>query len=125
MIRRPNVDATETSPPLRVMTSHFSGVVTIIVVSSSSFFVSCVSPVSSLTVIPSGASLRENAFVTSAASAFIGATYTILKSSPFHSPSSSKCAPISCRTVNIAMFVFPAPVGAHTRRFSFERNAAG
>ena len=67
-------DATLTSPPLRVITSHFSGVVTIMCVSSISFFVSCVSPVSSLTWIPSGANRRPNAPVTSAASAFIGAT---------------------------------------------------
>ena len=42
-------DATLTSPPFRVITSHFSGVVTIMCVSSISFLVSCVSPVSSLT----------------------------------------------------------------------------
>lgn len=40
------------SDPLRVMTSHFSGVVTIICVSSISRFVSCMSPVSSRTFRP-------------------------------------------------------------------------
>ena len=69
-----SVAAAETSPPLRVITSHFSGVVTSMVVSSSSFFDSCVSPVSSRTLSPSGARRRENAAVTSAASAFMGAT---------------------------------------------------
>lgn len=43
-----------TSPPLRVMTSHFSGVVTIICVSASSFLLSCMSPVSSRTDRPAG-----------------------------------------------------------------------
>eukprot|EP00200_Dunaliella_tertiolecta_P000137 CAMPEP_0202363946 /NCGR_PEP_ID=MMETSP1126-20121109/15536_1 /ASSEMBLY_ACC=CAM_ASM_000457 /TAXON_ID=3047 /ORGANISM="Dunaliella tertiolecta, Strain CCMP1320" /LENGTH=81 /DNA_ID=CAMNT_0048958461 /DNA_START=121 /DNA_END=366 /DNA_ORIENTATION=+ len=73
-------DAMLTSPPLRVMTSHFSGVVTIICVSASSFLVSCMSPVSSRTSRPSGFSLLEKLATTSAAKAFIGATYTILKS---------------------------------------------
>jgi hypothetical protein len=40
------------TPTLRVMTSHFSGVVTIICVSASSFLVSCMSPVSSRTARP-------------------------------------------------------------------------
>jgi hypothetical protein len=113
------------SDPLRVMTSHFSGVVTIICVSSISRFVSCMSPVSSRTFrpvqiidnqlllacqsdtptrvplillvgrlhvwmqllctgcasccAPSGASRLAKAAVTSAARAFMGATYTTLK----------------------------------------------
>ena len=129
MMSRRSADATDTSPPLRVMTSHFSGVVTIICVSSSSFLLSCVSPVSSRTEMPSGARRREKAPVTSAASAFIGATYTILKSSASRArgsiaPSSSTRLAISCSTVIIAMFVFPAPVGAHTSRFSLLRYAA-
>ncbi len=47
-----------TSPvPLRVMTSHFSGVVTIIDVCIISALLSCISPVSSFTCKPSGANL--------------------------------------------------------------------
>ncbi len=46
--------AQHTSPPFRVMTSHFSGVVTIICVSASSFLLSCMSPVSSRTDRPAG-----------------------------------------------------------------------
>ena len=42
-------EATDVSPPLRVITSHFSGVVTTICVSASSFLLSCMSPVSSRT----------------------------------------------------------------------------
>lgn len=52
MIRRRTAAATATSPPLRVMTSHFSGVVTIICVASSSRLDSCMSPVSSCTTMP-------------------------------------------------------------------------
>lgn len=44
MIRSLTRDATATSPPLRVITSHFSGVVTIICVSASSLLLSCMSP---------------------------------------------------------------------------------
>ena len=102
-------DTNTPSPPepfLRVMTSHFSGVVTIICqkailttacleyvrhfqhcacvctcVVSISRLVNCMSPVSSRTDMPSGFSFSENFSCTSWASAFIGATYTILKSS--------------------------------------------
>jgi hypothetical protein len=109
-------DTSTPSPPepfFRVMTSHFSGVVTIIwlgqdgatrqcIVGSNcdsrksttqcaltwvvsiSRFVSCMSPVSSRTDIPRGFSFSENFSCTSCASAFIGATYTILKSSFCH-----------------------------------------
>ena len=60
---------------LRVMTSHFSGVVTMTWVACSSRCVSCMSPVSSLTTTPQQPSFSENFWVTSAARAFIGATY--------------------------------------------------
>lgn len=52
MISRLTVADTLTSPPLRVITSHFSGVVTIICVSIISCLLSCMSPVSSLTARP-------------------------------------------------------------------------
>lgn len=55
--------------------------------------------------------------VTSAASAFIGATYTILNSSLRSTPS-RRCCPNSRSTAIIAMLVLPAPVGAHTSMFS-------
>mmetsp|Transcript_15707 Transcript_15707/g.53639 ORF Transcript_15707/g.53639 Transcript_15707/m.53639 type:complete len:336 (-) Transcript_15707:647-1654(-) len=112
--------ATLASPPLRVMTSHFSGVVTMTCVSASSRLLSCMSPVSSRTSMPSGASLRPNAPAISAASAFMGATYTTLNSSRSTVPSACTCSPTSCSSVSIAMLVLPAPVGAHTSMFSLE-----
>lgn len=53
MISSRTAPATAASPPFRVITSHFSGVVTIICVSSISFRDSCMSPVSSRTLRPS------------------------------------------------------------------------
>ncbi len=61
-------------PGFRVTTSHFSGVVMIMDVSIISALVSCMSPVSSLTIILKGASFFENVAAISAARAFIGAT---------------------------------------------------
>lgn len=60
--------------------------------------------------------------VTSAASAFIGATYTILKSAFWMTPARMLLAS-SRSTATIAMLVFPAPVGAHTSKFSLLLNA--
>jgi len=59
-------------------------------------------------ISPSGASLFEKFSVTSAASAFMGATYTILKSAFWITPY-RKLSPTSRRTVIMAMFVLPAP----------------
>lgn len=72
MMRSPT-DCTSASEPLRVTTSHFSGVVTMSWVITISRFVSCMSPVYSRTWSPSGASDLENLATTSAASAFMGA----------------------------------------------------
>ena len=62
------------SPFLRVITSHFSGVVTITCVSAISCRVSCMSPVSSRTSSPSRSSRFLNFSTISCASAFMGAT---------------------------------------------------
>lgn len=60
--------------PRLVTTSHFSGVVTMIAVSSTSFFVSFMSPVNSRTLMPAHESRLANLSVTSAARALRGAT---------------------------------------------------
>lgn len=62
--------------------------------------------------------------VTSAASAFMGATYTILKSAFWMTPPRMLLA-TSRSTAIMAMLVFPAPVGAHTSRFSLLLKAVG
>lgn len=63
-------------PGLRVVTSHFSGVVIIILVAIISGFVRCISPVNSRTDSPRGSSRLPKLRAISAASAFIGAIYT-------------------------------------------------
>mmetsp|Transcript_12824 Transcript_12824/g.30296 ORF Transcript_12824/g.30296 Transcript_12824/m.30296 type:complete len:422 (-) Transcript_12824:326-1591(-) len=129
--------------PWRVTMSHFSGVVTIICVSLICCRVRLESPLSSRTVTPYGPRRFEKFLTTSWTSAFIGATYMILKdersnfpswgflvpASP--SPSSTSMAvppasasslrywPRTLRMLSMATFVFPAPVGAHRSRFSF------
>ena len=60
--------------------------------------------------------------MTSAANAFMGATYTTLKDALSIMPPRI-CRPTSRRTATMAILVFPAPVGAHTRMFSLEPNA--
>lgn len=60
--------------PRLVTTSHFSGVVTMIAVSSTSFLVNFMSPVSSRTLMPAHESRLANLSVTSAARALSGAT---------------------------------------------------
>ena len=107
---------------LRVVTSHFSGVVTIICVSMSSFLVSCMSPVNSRTTRRSSRSRLPKFSTISCASAFIGATYTILNSSRRSTPD-TKCLPTSWRIVNMAQLVLPAPVGAQISMFSLVRKA--
>ena len=62
------------SPDLRVMMSHFSGVVTIICVFAICSFVSCWSPVSSFTTTPKGSSRLRKLSTISCTNAFIGAT---------------------------------------------------
>ena len=74
--------------------------------------------------IPKGPKRREKAPVTSAARAFMGATYTTLKSCFWMMPC-RMLAPISCSTASMAMLVLPAPVGAHTNRFWLLWRAAG
>ena len=111
------------SPAFRVMTSHFSGVVTMIWVLAISALVSCMSPVSSRTLIPSGFRMPPNLRTTSCASAFMGATYTILNWS-FCSTPWVKLLPSSWHTVSMATLVLPAPVGAHTSKLSLVWNAA-
>ena len=66
--------------------------------------------------LPIGARRLLKAAVTSAANAFIGATYTTLNSC-FCTTPCRMCCPISRSTEIIAMLVLPAPVGAHTSRF--------
>mmetsp|Transcript_3063 Transcript_3063/g.12241 ORF Transcript_3063/g.12241 Transcript_3063/m.12241 type:complete len:309 (-) Transcript_3063:721-1647(-) len=106
------------SPDLRVMMSHFSGVVTMTCVSSICARDNDTSPVSSRTFTPYGLSLAPRLPTISATSAFMGATYTILNAFVFREPSGRRCEPISCRIVSIATFVLPAPVGAHSSMFS-------
>ena len=62
--------------------------------------------------------------MTSAANAFMGATYTILKFCFWMTPW-LMLASTSRSTASMAMLVFPAPVGAQTNRFSLLRKAAG
>ena len=90
-------------------------------------FVKCISPVSSRTWIPSQANRLPSFSVTSAARAFIGATYTILKSSvrttkSVASGSSSGLGEMFFATVfnivSMAASVLPAPVGAQISMFS-------
>mmetsp|Transcript_28345 Transcript_28345/g.85721 ORF Transcript_28345/g.85721 Transcript_28345/m.85721 type:complete len:352 (+) Transcript_28345:166-1221(+) len=116
-------DWTIPSEPLRVVTSHFSGVVTMSCVCAICSLVSCWSPVSSLTVMPNGSSRFPKLSTISCTSAFIGATYTILKASRSNEPSGWRCSPISCSSVSIATFVLPAPVGAQSSMFSAEKSA--
>mmetsp|Transcript_13447 Transcript_13447/g.42956 ORF Transcript_13447/g.42956 Transcript_13447/m.42956 type:complete len:352 (-) Transcript_13447:1003-2058(-) len=116
-------DWTIPSEPLRVVTSHFSGVVTMSCVCEICSFVSCWSPVSSLTVMPNGSSRFPKLSTISCTSAFIGATYTILKASRSNEPSGWRCSPISCSSVSIATLVLPAPVGAQSSMFSAEKSA--
>mmetsp|Transcript_23808 Transcript_23808/g.77830 ORF Transcript_23808/g.77830 Transcript_23808/m.77830 type:complete len:351 (-) Transcript_23808:1019-2071(-) len=115
-------DWTIPSEPLRVVTSHFSGVVTMSCVACSSRFVSCMSPVYSRTDRPSGPSALPNLETSSAASAFIGATYTILTRSRCSTPLSMQ-PPTCCRIASSATFVLPAPVGAQSSMFSAEKSA--
>lgn len=69
-------DITLCVPGLRVVTSHFSGVVMIMLVAMISGLVRCMSPVSSRTVRPKGPSRFPKLRAISAAKAFIGAMYT-------------------------------------------------
>ena len=62
--------------------------------------------------------------MTSAASAFMGATYTILKFCFCMMPW-LMLASTSRSTASMAILVFPAPVGAQTSKFSLLRKAAG
>lgn len=73
---------------------------------------------------PKGPNRLEKAPVTSAASAFMGATYTILKFCFWMTPW-LMLASTSRSTANMAMLVFPAPVGAQTSKFSLLQKAAG
>mmetsp|Transcript_14013 Transcript_14013/g.46409 ORF Transcript_14013/g.46409 Transcript_14013/m.46409 type:complete len:308 (-) Transcript_14013:250-1173(-) len=111
------------SPDLRVMMSHFSGVVTMTWVSSICCRERDTSPVSSRTFTPNGFKRLPRLPTISATSAFMGATYTILNSFKFKLPSSRRCNPSSCRIVSIATLVFPAPVGAHRSMFSGDNMA--
>ena len=54
----------------------------------------------------------------------MGATYIILKVSAFMVPSALAALPISLSTVSSATLVLPAPVGAHSSRFSSPFRAA-
>mmetsp|Transcript_8845 Transcript_8845/g.25709 ORF Transcript_8845/g.25709 Transcript_8845/m.25709 type:complete len:221 (-) Transcript_8845:736-1398(-) len=103
------------SPPFRVTTSHFSGVVTMRFAASASSRVSCASPVYSRTVRPRHIKRLLNLLTTSCASAFMGATYTALTARRSSTPSAPMAAPTCCRSTSMATFVLPAPVGAHTR----------
>eukprot|EP00659_Diplonema_papillatum_P017512 gene17512-biopygen17708 len=114
------VFATSASVFFRVMTSHFSGVVTIKCESLISFLVSCASPVHSFTTMLNADSFFEKFVTISCASAFIGATYIILNSSFISVPSGVTCLPISCSIVSNAQTVLPAPVGAEMSTFSEE-----
>ena len=130
------------SPLLRVITSHFSGVVTMICVSAISALVRFWSPLSSRTRTPYASVRRCVKFATtSCTSAFMGATYTILKAerssatlSPAPAPApalpaaaasscSRRCRPSSCRMESTATLVLPAPVGAHSSMLSAEKSA--
>mmetsp|Transcript_35800 Transcript_35800/g.83556 ORF Transcript_35800/g.83556 Transcript_35800/m.83556 type:complete len:341 (-) Transcript_35800:1036-2058(-) len=113
------------SPDFRVMMSHFSGVVTITCVSAICALVSCWSPVSSRTLMPYGSNRLPKFNTISCTSAFIGATYTILKASSAKEPSALRLAPSSCSIVSIATFVLPAPVGAQRSMFSLDSKAQG
>mmetsp|Transcript_24203 Transcript_24203/g.60073 ORF Transcript_24203/g.60073 Transcript_24203/m.60073 type:complete len:219 (+) Transcript_24203:2978-3634(+) len=106
------------SPDLRVMMSHFSGVVTITCVSSICARLSDTSPVSSRTLTPKGFRRAPRLPTISATSAFMGATYTILNAAVSRRPSGRRCSPSSCRMASIATLVLPAPVGAHSSMFS-------
>mmetsp|Transcript_23096 Transcript_23096/g.68646 ORF Transcript_23096/g.68646 Transcript_23096/m.68646 type:complete len:208 (+) Transcript_23096:4817-5440(+) len=113
------------SSDLRVMMSHFSGVVTMTCVSSISAFVRLMSPVSSRTLMPYAAVKRCVKLPTiSATSAFIGATYTILNLALSMEPSGRRCSPSWCMMVSTATLVLPAPVGAQMSMFSPEKSAA-
>jgi len=104
-----------------VTTSHFSGVVTNICVSYISYFDNCISPVNSRTIIPKYFNLFVNFSTISAASAFIGDIYmhlnSILSCYNFNFVLSI-LFDTSCKIVNNAIFVLPAPVGAHIIIFS-------
>jgi hypothetical protein len=56
--------------------------------------------------------------------AFMGATYTILNWLPSTVPSDRTYCPRVCRMVSMAQLVFPAPVGAHSSKFSLLLSAA-
>mmetsp|Transcript_52493 Transcript_52493/g.128283 ORF Transcript_52493/g.128283 Transcript_52493/m.128283 type:complete len:311 (-) Transcript_52493:1017-1949(-) len=109
--------------PLRVMTSNFSGVITMICVSASCSLLSWTSPVNSRTVMPYSSRRFPKLSTISATSAFMGARYTILKPCRSIVPSSWRCRPISCSMVSSATLVLPAPVGAHTSMFSLPNSA--
>mmetsp|Transcript_67494 Transcript_67494/g.180337 ORF Transcript_67494/g.180337 Transcript_67494/m.180337 type:complete len:330 (-) Transcript_67494:959-1948(-) len=104
--------------PLRVITSNFSGVMTMTCVSASCCLLSCTSPVNSLTEMPKDSSRFAKLITISATSAFMGARYTILNPSRSSVPSSRRCLPISCSIASRATLVLPAPVGAHTSMLS-------
>eukprot|EP00834_Sanchytrium_tribonematis_P000151 NODE_3_length_80033_cov_0.932970.p68 type:complete len:121 gc:universal NODE_3_length_80033_cov_0.932970:33120-33482(+) len=100
---------------LRVITSSFSGVETNKFVFINSFLDNCISPLTSFTVMLIFLNIFLNFVVISATSAFIGATYTILRDLV-------RCLGVSFIALAItskATFVFPADVGAESNIFSF------
>ncbi|OMH83807.1 hypothetical protein AX774_g2689 [Zancudomyces culisetae] len=105
--------------------SIITNLVTITCVASNSARVCCTSPVNSLTCTPNPSNRLVNPPAISATNAFIGAIYTTLLflSIPVLFPFPLPFRPNASNIVNIATFVFPAPVGAHTNIFSCVWNA--